>query len=216
MKDQLFNIYSQRHIELIALLEKYPEANLSGPLLISPNDIYETQPYPLLIIGKETRGWENQVQDISMQMNVYKNFNVGEKYKSTPFWNVTRKIEKALGNKPFSCAWTNISKVDSNGLGAKGVYQEAISTLDNLLIEEIKILKPKVCIFFTGPGFKNKIDKIFRGIKFEEVEGFETSYMFKLSHDNLPNLSYTTYHPRYLRTQHLEDNFINLIYKSVK
>ena len=66
-----------------------------------------------------------------------------------PFWNVTRKLEKALGNDAHSCAWTNFSKYDVDAGRAYGEHEKEISTLDNLLKKEIEILKPKICVLLT-------------------------------------------------------------------
>lgn len=211
MKDKLLVAYSQRHMDFKTVRDKYPDEDLAGPFLMSPNDTYAKQPNPLLIIGQETFGWDYNVDDLSKQMEVYEKFNVGENYHASPFWNVTRKVEKALGNEAHSCAWTNISKYDLDGGRAYGEYETTISTLDNVLVDEIRILQPKVCIFFTGPSFDNRIRNIFDSVTFESVVGFGLHQLCQLKHADLPVLTFRTYHPNYLRRSGKEKDFINFI-----
>jgi len=82
---------------------------------------------------------------------------------------------------------------------------------DNILVAEIKILAPKVCIFFTGYHFDGRIKNIFPEIEFTEVEGFTKNQLSHLKHPNLPAMSFRTYHPNYLRRSGLEKGFIEFI-----
>jgi hypothetical protein len=211
MKDILLTAYSQRHTDFKTVRATYPDDDLAGPFLMSPNDKYAKQLNPLLIIGQETYGWSYHVDDLVKQMEVYEKFNVGEDYYASPFWNVTRKVEKALGNEAHSCAWTNFSKYDLDGGRAYGDYETTISTLDNVLVDEIRILQPKVCIFFTGPSFDNRIRNVFDGVSFEQVTDFDLRQLCQLKHADLPILTFKTYHPNYLRRSGQETDFIKFI-----
>ena len=187
----------------------FPEATLHGPFLMSPNFSFGVQKNPLLIVGQETFGWSKHAEDIEQNMLDYEDFNVGSKYYSSPFWNVTRKIEQILENEAFSCAWTNISKYDVNGGRAEGVYETEISNLDEILIKEIEILKPKICLFFTGPNFDYRIKTIFSEIEFHKVDNWNDRQLCQLKHPNLPENSFRTYHPNYLRRSGLEEGFLD-------
>jgi hypothetical protein len=211
MKDKLLKAYQDRQADFINILSKFPDDELPGPFLMSPNEIYNQQPNPLLVIGQETNGWEYHVDDLRKQMEHYEKFNVGISYYSSPFWNVTRKIECALGNQPYSCAWTNISKFDLNEGRPYGEYETAIATLDDILATEIHIIQPKVCIFFTSHHFDRRVKNIFPKIVFTEVEGFSLNQLSRLKHPDLPPLTFRTYHPRYLRISGLEEDFVEFI-----
>ena len=76
-----------------------------------------------------------------------------------------RIIEKVLQNKPHSCAWTNLNKFDLNCKRPKGQHETVISTLDNILLDELKIVKPDFILFYTGPNFDERIKRIFTNIK---------------------------------------------------
>lgn len=214
MKDQLFAAYTKRHNDFKTVHEAFPDDDLAGPFLMSPNDKYAKQPNPFLVIGQETYGWEYFAEeDITKQMEVYENFNLGENYYASPFWNMTRKVENALGNEAYSCAWTNISKYDVDGGRAYGEFETSISTLDNVLVDEMHILQPKVCIFFTGPSFDKRIQNIFNGVTFESVKDFDVRQLSQLKHPDLPIRTFRTYHPNYLRRKGLENGFIEFVAK---
>jgi hypothetical protein len=178
---------------------------------MSPNDKYSSQPKRLLIVGQETFGWDYHVSNIDKQMQAYENFNLGVDYYSSPFWNITRKVERALKNEEHSCAWTNISKFDHDGGKAQGKYEQVISSLDSILVDEIKIIAPTVCIFFTGPSFDGRIKNIFEGIQFDDVSNWPNRQFCKLTHPLLPENTFRSYHPKSLRMRHLENNFIDFI-----
>lgn len=213
MKEKLLTLYQSRQVDFKDVISKFPDPNdsLEGPFLMSPSKIYDQQPNPLLIIGQETNGWGCHIEDIHKQMESYENFNVGIDYYSSPFWNVARKVEKALGNEPYSCSWTNLNKFDHNAKRPRGEYETAIATLDDILVTEIEILKPKICIFFTSHHFDWRIKNIFPEVEFIEIEGFSLKQFSRLKHRDLPNLTFRTYHPKYLRISGLEANFIEFI-----
>lgn len=216
MKDELLALYEKHHASLKAVRAAHPAEDMAGPFLISPNAIYPLQPHRLMIIGQETGGWEYNVDDLRAQMEAYEEFNVGETYRSSPFWNVTRKVEQALGNEPFSCAWSNISKFDHNNTRASGKYAASIASVDHLLREEIAIIKPTVCLFYTGPEFDTRVCAIFPGVAFHEVPGHDERELARLEHPGLPHHSYRAYHPKYMRLRGLEEGFIEFIEHTVR
>ena len=216
MKEQLFKAYQDRQSDFKSIRTKFTDKDMAGPFLMSPDDQYAIQPFPLLIVGQETKGWGYHVEDLKKQMEVYENFELGSGYYSSPFWNVTRKVEEALGNERYTCAWTNISKFDVDGGRACGEPEIAIATLDNLLVTEINILKPKVCIFFTGPSFDGRIKNTFPDIEFAIVSGHSIRQLSQLKHPNLPILTFRSYHPKYLRLSGLESDFVTFIARLAK
>lgn len=211
MKDQLLTLYKRKQADFTSIMSEFPDDDLAGPFLMSPNEKYPLQRNPLLIIGQETNGWMYNVEDLEKQMKHYEDFNVGITYKSSPFWNITRKIETALGSEPYSCAWTNVNKFDLDAGRPFGAYEKAISTVDNVLIEEIQIAKPKVCLFYTGPSFDNRLKEIFNGIEFIEIPGWTLRQLCQLKHPLLPELSFRSYHPKSLRLRYLEEDFVDFI-----
>lgn len=211
MKEELLRLYLERQSSFKQVLNSFPEDDLAGPFLMSPDEHYKKQRKPLLIIGQETNGWTYFVDEVEKQMDTYEEFNVGKEFDSTTFWNVTRRVERALGNESHSCAWTNLSKFDLYGGKAYGKYEKMIASLDKILVDEIKIVDPKVCLFFTGPDFDSRIKKIFEGITFEEIENWNIKQFCRLKHPLLPTHTYRSYHPKSLRLRRLEDSFLQFL-----
>ncbi len=211
MKKQLTELYQNRISEFEKIAEKFKDVDLHGPILTSPREKYENSKIKLLIIGQETKGWNNIQSGVEGLMNVYEKFDLGRNYYSSPFWNVTRKVERALEIEEYSCAWTNLNKYDVGAKRPKGSYAKDISNFDDILLSEIEILKPDVCIFFTGPDFDSRLKNIYNNIVFQKEEGWKTNQLVTLKHNNLPEISIRTYHPKYLRMKKFEQNFIELI-----
>jgi hypothetical protein len=189
IKEQLISVYKERINDFKNIVETFPDTNLAGPLLMSPNNKYEAQPKRLLIIGQQTNGWISQISDVKKQMGKYERFNLGIKYYPSPFWNITRKLEKAIGIQEYSCAWTNINKFDLNAKKPYGDYEKEIKKLDDILITEIEIIKPDICVFFTGPSFDNRIKSIFEGVSFNKIDNWDKRQLAKLKHPLLPEFT---------------------------
>jgi hypothetical protein len=211
MKEQLTELYKNNIDNFKSVYNKFPNDKLCGPFLTSPGELYDKQPNKLLVVGQETNEWSDEIDDIEKQMGCYEEFNVGINYRSSPFWNVTRKLEKALGNEPYSCAWTNISKFDVNGKRPQGIHLEEIKRLDSTLVDEINILKPDICIFFTSISFDDRIFDTFPHVVFTAVDLWDMRQLSQLRHPSLPALTFRTYHPKYLRMKGMEEGFIKMM-----
>src|SRR4051794_1196676 len=98
MKEQLLQLYKEKQESFRNVLSSFPSDDLAGPFLMSPSPFYKEQKSPLLIVGQETNGWTYFVDEIERQMYTYEQYNVGSNLDHLPFWNIIRKVEKALGN----------------------------------------------------------------------------------------------------------------------
>jgi hypothetical protein len=205
---QLYHNYQHKFEEVV---KPFPNDDIAGPLLMSPDDTYSNQRIKLLIVGQETNGWGYFSSNIDEGMIHYENFNLGIDYYSSPFWNITRKVERLLGNDEYSCAWTNISKYDVNAKRPSGSHLKEIEKIDDLLLKEIKVLKPDVVIFYTGPDLDYRLKKIFNSLTYKSIEGFTERQFTRLIHPLLPQLSFRSYHPRSLRMRKVEAAFIEYL-----
>lgn len=97
--------------------------------------------------------------------------------------------------------WTNLSKYDQNRKEPDVEHREDFSKLDNLLKDEIDILKPEFCLFFTGHKFDNRLGNIFTDLQFIAVEGFDPNVLVQLKSPDLPSLCYRTSHPKWISLQ---------------
>jgi hypothetical protein len=212
VNEELYHLYNTRQPDFEAVMRQFRGTDLAGPLLMTTNTLYQQQKNPLLIVGQETNGWSYlHGNEVRKQMTTYKAFNVGEDYYASPFWNVTRKVEKAVGGVPYSCAWTNISKFDVEGGRSYGEQERIIATVDDVLVGEINILKPTVCLFFSGPHFDTRLKHIFPGITYEAVPNWSERQLARLVHPGLPTHTFRTYHPNYLRRSGREAAFVEFV-----
>jgi hypothetical protein len=211
LKAELLELYRKEHEAFKAVKRAHPGEDMAGPLLMSPNERYYRQANRLLIVGQETRGWHYHIDDLELQMAKYEEFNLGEHWFPSPFWNVTRQIEAALGIEPFACAWTNLSKFDHNNGRASGSFADSISAVDRIILEELKIVQPTVCLFYTGPAFDTRLCNIFTGVRYSSISGFSTRQVARLEHPALPTFALRTYHPNFLRRSGMEQAFIALV-----
>lgn len=133
----------------------------------------------------------------------YEQFAFGSRQPQTyrsPFWSAFREI----GAWPDTgLMWTNLVRSDyQNGsiLAAPPDVQEFLRAQEcDLLLQEIAILKPHVCIFFTGPNYDHLIDAKWPGCRMTPVSDRSERELARISHETLPVRSYRLYHPAYLR-----------------
>ena len=211
MKEELLKLYREQQPLFKNVVMSFPEEDLAGPFLMSPGNKYQQQNLPLLLVGQETKGWTYYIDEIEKQMLTYEKYNVGVEEDTNAFWNISRKLEKLLGNEPYSSAWTNVSRFDLYGGKVYGKFEKAVSSFDRLIIDEIKIVCPKVCLFFTGPDFDKRLKNIFEDVEFVEIPGWKVSQLCLLKHPTLPVYSFRSYHPKSLKLHRLEGDFIKTI-----
>lgn len=215
MRDQLFALYQKNHEKFKSIRRSHAAEVLVGPHLLAPPTSYKYQKNPLLIIGQNTGSWLDDVEDLKRQMDTTEEFNVGKGYFSSPFWNVTRKVESALGNEDYSTAWTNVSKFALGKGQVDGRLAASIAKVDHILVDEIAIVSPKVCLFYTGPELDTRVCTIFDGINFDTLGGYDNKLLVRLVHPALPHHSYRTYHPGYLRRAKLEQRLVDFMETTV-
>jgi hypothetical protein len=202
----LRDLYQANLNRFADFVRSFPDENLEGPLLLEPT-AYFRQPTKLLIVGQETGGWHCNFDNIDAQLDAYRKFNLGETWPG-PFWNVTRKVESLLGIERCSCAWTNLNRFDHDGEPPTGAVSDALPVLDFLVREEIKVLQPDVCLFYTNRKYDNRLRALFPGVTFWDISGLPSSHFAQLSHPELPTLTIRTPHPRTIRMKDWEDAFL--------
>lgn len=183
---------------------------LSRPLLISIPEAYFSQKARLLIVGQQTNNWyrRGSIDDL---LERYKGFKNGEEYRSTPFWNVTRKLAERLGTDPSAITWSNLNKCDFNGKRPSEELEQEIYNKFPVLNGEIELLKPNIILFFSGPYYDSHLKRIFPECKFIKVSDFSERKLCQVEHQGLPSNSYRTYHPRYLRTSKHEQKVLDIL-----
>ncbi|WP_274008493.1 hypothetical protein M1D72_05725 [Vibrio sp. AK197] len=208
---ELLKLYESYSTDFENFWEKYKEFDVHGPILMSLES-YFTQPKKVMIVGQETHGW-CQSPSISEQIGAYKSFNFGETYRSTPFWNVIRKIESTMGLEPYSIAWSNLNRYDQACGSPKLPVLVSVEELDHLLKAEVSILKPDVLILFTNHKYDSRLHKLYPEALFENIPELPDRHFKRVSHPELPSVTIRAPHPKTIRMQSWERSFIEFIEK---
>ena len=207
INEQLFHLYASRIQGINALYADRDAKDITdyvGPLLpYCWEEQYLKSKHQLVVFGQETNGWYcdymNSEEEIRKNIQMYKDFSLGTEYNSL-FWQYAHWFNKELNEfDEQNFVWLNINKFGSDS----GVGRPEQEVLDdevrfyNLLADELSILKPDVCLFFTGPNYDQDILRKLPDVKFHEFGGFGLREVARLSSKHLPLHSYRTYHPGY-------------------
>ena len=121
--------------------------------------------------------------------------------RNSPFWQAFREVQ---GWRGVGLIWNNLSRCDFQGgsvLSAPKALQTYLAECQRgLVAKELEILRPHVCLFFTGPGYDNLLSGVFPECSFTPVDkDIPVSQLARIGHPRLPANSFRTYHPHYLR-----------------
>jgi hypothetical protein len=206
------------------------------PLLLKiDEDRYQEADLKIMIFGQETNSWEHKVSDklvpleesesiientVNVFMNHYSCFlseKLNKRGIDSPFWIANKKIFNGLKGKKFEILWNNVYKI-GNKLTDQNRPHSTIRELENnyfdVIAEEIKILKPNVLVFFTGPNYETRVQKKFKIISTQGLSAsVSNEALAKLTLEN-GITSYRTYHPNYL--QQKKKDYLKLIIDEIK
>lgn len=192
-------LYMMHKSELSSLMRV--SEGVSCPHFINVPDGYPACSIRLLIVGQQTNGWGDlkvfkDPHMVKSLMQLYIDFNLGQHYIASPFWQASVELQRLLnaGYPERAFVWSNLVKIDQNGKRPNREIEEKLCSL-NLVQSELSIIGPDVVVFFTGPKYDERLKSTFSGISIIPI-----SKMFaKLCHPKLPNYAFRTYHPNYLR-----------------
>lgn len=198
--ETLKEVYEQHTDGLKTLYAELENSNLydgcSYPLLLST---WDGEPTPkAMCFGQETNGWCDS-DTIEGLMAGYRRFNLGESYK-TLFWKYFRILSSKFelqGKHPV--LWNNINKIGK--IKGKGRPNYQVTELENkhfnVLADELDTIKPRVCVFFTGPNYDDDIRAKLPDVEFLPIVGYDVRWFARLKSKHLPENSFRTYHPGY-------------------
>jgi hypothetical protein len=211
---------------------------LSVPFLMQASPGYvNNKERGVFFVGKETQGWGGNVETVGYSyesflkdsnreyrmMEEQSDFIVNRykrsSHKNSPFWRAFREIVRVESDeeavyRPF--LWSNIVACDYEG---RSFLKNLSTEEENEFIEfskkkflgELSILKPKVCLLFTGPKYDYILKKYF-----DLPEKWQKTDIRSLPECSEPNESalvdvstfmwenccfMRTYHPKFLRLQ---------------
>lgn len=207
---ELTKLYDKYWPELLSFRKKY---NLSGPLLMN----LRTRKIKLFIIGHETHGnWDGNLEELRKDYNFALNtclrqepppkegFHEWEKIWHTynsDFWETIRKLKaKFITNSEEGIAWSNLNRFDDNGSPPKKDIEKEMIKKFPLLIEEIKICKPKIIIILTWDGtyILRKTYASIGNVGYEKVPRIDENELLRVKIPEFEGKAYEIHHPRYI------------------
>lgn len=223
LKDLYISRFQQDNPCILQLLREMRrgENPPAYPLLLKVNEeIHYKADLKIMIMGQETDSWERQqkrpftpidqsskivASTVDDFMDTYRTF-LNEWGKNSPFWhyikNINSSLNRQLPGKTIEIIWNNIYKIGNKEKG-KNRPTDIIRSFENehfnVIEEEVNILKPDIIIFFTGPNYEKRVEKIFSitsstplvsSINERELAKFQLSNGIT---------AYRTYHPNYLQ-----------------
>jgi len=228
MNKQLLEVYYKSWEKLTLKLNEiinndFHETKPTNPLLISVNEVtYQTADIKVMIFGQETNDWDHNFHgNIESTIETYDDFyNSGYAQKSYGghFWNGYNRFLLLLGEKypgkTINCIWNNTIKIGASGRNKNNppsyIYDIEHEHFD-VISSEIKILKPDVIIFLSGPNYDNEIIKALKKIDFKQFDQkFNQRQIAKINYKDFCNV-YRTYHPNYLWRNNINNYFTSII-----
>ena len=184
---------------------------------------YEKMKYKILIVGQENNGW-GFTDDARLSMFDTLDFlNICNMHDNMPIFDFPYKFCKSINNledikdsKKTYFAWVNLREFSFDEEPRTLLNEEAQSIIDNefnILEEEIKIIKPDIVLFLTGPNYDNYIINQLKGVEFKAVENYHIRQFARVEHEALPKNSFRIYHPSYLRRSGLENEYLERLKK---
>lgn len=173
-------------------------------LTVDEEEIYNESDIKLMIFGQETNNWFDIFHsDIKKIQNYYKSYFLScdwELDTKRIFWKKIKQVIKALHEKypekKISFTWNNIIKI--------GKYKHQNRPPDyiyniekeyfSVVHEELKIFKPDVVIFFSGPDYDDVIKDKLGNVLYTPICDLPIRELALLHISEIP-FSFRTYHP---------------------
>jgi len=125
-----------------------------------------------------------------------------------PFFSAYRRIREALGDDldifDTSVLWTNLIRMAYDGgsilhISDIQIRDRLFDISGEVLRCEIRALNPDAIIFFTGPRYDDALRRAFQDVKFKAIAKYDWRKFSSVQSSMLPEYSWRTYHPTYLR-----------------
>ncbi|MFQ3578700.1 MAG: uracil-DNA glycosylase family protein, partial [Bacteroidales bacterium] len=176
----------------------------------------------ILIFGQETNGWFEMDDTLESILDAYGDFYNKEKCFSYggQFWNGFSRfitlVSKHFPNKKARFLWDNIVKIGKSE--GKGFPPDYVYKMErehfSVIKEEIKIIKPNVIVFLTGPNYDFVIKDNFGELPRQALTPFSERQISKIQFPGVDNV-FRTYHPNYLWRNDI-DSYFERIIKEIK
>lgn len=237
---RLFDMYCQHLPSLYQAVSHPTENRFSYPALIHISSDYENATYKLFVVGQnpgenclENRPraqhlrespWDQSdeslhehIGDIVQQlMEQYKEFN--RRAYGKPFQNTALELNDMLnpGAGDNSFIWSNLVPVSYNKGNPETVKAVALCEAFPAVVHEIEIVRPEVVVFFTGWGLDPVLRVVFPGLELYSLADIRPELLCMVQHSLLPELSFRTYHARYLVQSKQKDKVLRDLVSQIR
>ncbi len=186
--------------------------SLEGPFLVAVTDDYLAARPRIVIVGQETLGWIGPYAEFLSQGSVsdsvaeFVRFDFGLTKGRSVFWRKVGEIRNELFGPDASrknMMWLNLFKFDDDrdnkAMIGSPYMDAALSLQGDIVAEEIRILDPQCVIFLTGPEYDASMKRAIPNTELRPVGDHPINEMAQVVGPTVPQLSFRTYHPNYLR-----------------
>jgi hypothetical protein len=228
---QLYDLYASKWsaisdaLQEIANVDNPPEPTNPFLLYIDKEEEWKNADLRVMIFGQETCDWEDWPnKSIEHLCDVYdRGFNKNA-WINSPFWRGITRFKSIFDakypNKKIKYIWNNIIKIGKigkiPGCPPPNIY-EVEHEYFHVIPEEVKILKPNIILFLTGPTptYNNAIRDNFGEVAYSVISPYEKNELVKISISNI-DFAFRTYHPNFFhwKKQNVDDYF-NVIIKEI-
>lgn len=219
MNNNLMKIYEE-HAKFLSL-DNERLVNVAPPLLLRVSEKYEKSENRVIVFGQETQGWgcvdtigfgtypdyKNIVDGNKKLCDLYEGFCFSKysSHKKSPFWRAFRQISEMKMSEEYfesTTIWNNLIKIDYKEASIKSLpWNEQVKCVEystKIILEELEVLKPKVCVLFTGPSYDGFLNMIFGDVDHQPVSNDFTVRQLSTFEKNGIRF-FRTYHPNYLQ-----------------
>jgi hypothetical protein len=223
---KLYELYASKWSgvseSLLEIVKSDNPPDPTNPLLlqIDKEEEWEQAGLRVMIFGQETRDWkELPDKPIEHLLDVYnRGFNTGNWNTRTPFWHGFARFKSLLDakypDKNIRYVWNNIIKIGKEGESGRppqNIY-EVEREYFHVIPDEIKILKPDILLFLTGPSYDDVIHDNFGDVTYCAIQPYDERTLAKVLIPEI-NFAFRTHHPTHLRLtkQNINDYFNAII-----
>lgn len=166
---QLEDLYKSKYANLTVELKKYNDDindlknRATNSLMLRADNEWTEADIKIMVFGQENNIWGGKefgnhgvfCGKITETIDIYENFYLNDQMYSCPFWNEYRNLKSGVNSqgKKISFLWNNIVKIGRIGIGCVPKIHKITMENFDVISEEIRILKPDILVFFTGPNY---------------------------------------------------------------
>jgi len=222
MNEQLLNLYKSKWPAVCAAMEPILADALFGikptcPLLLSVDDEedFHSADIRIMVYGQETNNWYQQFNsDFEVVLEFYcRFFNQGEWLRTRgQFWRGFSRflslLQAKYPEKKVRVLWNNLVKIgkhEAKGFPPGYIYEVEKENFE-VTAEELKIIKPNVALFLSGPKYDGILLDKFGHLAKTAIEPFTERQLARIELQGV-DFAFRTYHPNYLWRNNIDRYF---------